>query len=123
MDYINADRINLGLKPLKMSTYYHELAEVRAYECSVEFSHTRPNGESWFSVIEESGKTFLRTCAGENLVKNFDQVLAAYQGLYNSQGHYDNMMDPDFVEVAIAIYWDENGVGYSAHLFFGETIS
>lgn len=129
LELMNADRAKAGLQPLKMSTYYHDCAEIRAEEAAEYFDHQRPNGQKWHTVFEENGKKPLGYSSGENLGTGFGRTITGVESIYNalyaSEGHRKNMMNPEFTEVAIAIYWDpqeNHPTGYCGtvvQLFFG----
>lgn len=113
LELINEGRAKEGLKPLKMNTYYHDLAEIRAEEATRVWSHTRPNGTKWWTVYEDAGRAALGYSVGENLATGFEQqygfttIKSVYDALYASEGHRANMMNPVYTEVALAIHWEE----------------
>lgn len=113
LELINEGRAKEGLKPLKMNTYYHDLAEIRAEEASIVWSHTRPNGTKWWTVYEDANRGALGYSVGENLATDFEQqygftmIKSVYEALYSSEGHRANMMNPVYTEVALAIHWEE----------------
>lgn len=113
LELINEGRAKEGLKPLKMNTYYHDLAEIRAEEASIVWSHTRPNGTKWWTVYEDANRGALGYSVGENLATGFEQqygftmIKSVYEALYASEGHRANMMNPVYTEVALAIHWEE----------------
>ena len=47
---VNSQRSANGLPALVWDNNLESAAAVRAQECSVSFSHTRPNGSSWYTV-------------------------------------------------------------------------
>ena len=55
VEQINACRTAEGLEPLSMSGYLCGIASVRAYEVSLSWSHTRPSGSGWQSVLSDYG--------------------------------------------------------------------
>lgn len=107
---MNEVREEAGLEALTMDEDLQEVAYTRAVECSEKFSHTRPNGQAWYTV---SGLT-----KGENLAhaRNYNQqkpenVVFAWT---LSQGHYANLVRGSFTSVGIAYYSAENGHTYIA---------
>lgn len=113
----NQERVRHGLKEL---TYGYELqnaADVRAYECSVKFSHTRPDGRSCHSVVEELDYYV----TGENLILADKQIASAEVMLAEwmaSEGHRANILLPDFTELAVGVC-EKDGVVYVAQIFLG----
>lgn len=114
---LNEERQSQGLNPLTLNMEAHAAAEVRAQEASIEWSHTRPNGTSCFTVLKEFGITYWT--AGENLAAGYQTGAALHNGWKNSPGHYENMMRPNFTSVAIAVYVAPNGYPYACELFLG----
>ena len=49
---INEERTKNGIGELKVNTILHKAARLRAIECLEKFSHTRPNGESYKSILQ-----------------------------------------------------------------------
>ena len=92
-------------------------ADIRARECAEQFSHTRPDGTSCFTVVEEIDYGVV----GENLIKA-DNPIATAKALVNSwmnsEGHRANILNADFTETAIGIYIND-GVTYGAQIFMG----
>lgn len=121
MDLINAERVKAGLEPLELDPRLCAITSMRAYECSILFEHTRPNGESCFSVMEEYGYMDYKYC-GENIlycsVGFFDA--ADMVGMWmESEGHRENILSEKFNEMGLAVY-EANGFYYAANLFTGD---
>ena len=114
---LNEERQSQGLTPLTLSMEAHAAAEVRAQEASIEWSHTRPDGTSCFTVLQEFGISYWT--AGENLAAGYQTGAALHNGWKNSPGHYANMMRGNFTSVAIAVYFAPNGYPYACELFLG----
>ena len=112
---LNEERQSQGLNPLTLNMEAHAAAEVRAEEASRNWSHTRPNGTSCFTVLAEFGITYWT--AGENLAMGYRTGAALHNGWKNSPGHYANMMGANFTSVAIAVYYTANGTPYATELF------
>lgn len=79
------------------------IAMQRAAELAVAFSHTRPNGESCFTLFEDNEYT----AAAENIAYGYDSaedVFVAWKEDdedHAGQGHRRNMLSGDFVAVGI----------------------
>lgn len=111
---VNAERVKEGLSPLTISQDLNTAAQKRAEETVEKFSHTRPNGSSCFSVLDELGITY--RCAGENIAfgqKTPEEVVTAW---LNSKGHRDNILSEDFTMLGIG-YYVSNGVTYWTQMF------
>ena len=98
---VNIERAQAGLKPLNQDEILTQAAETRCGEIINEFSHTRPDGSSCFTALQQAGASYNR--AGENIaIGQTDpaQVLAAWMG---SPGHRANIMDPRFSRIGVAV--------------------
>ena len=62
---VNAQRVAAGLAPLSLSSQLYVPAAQRARELSVNWSHTRPDGSGFETVLTQWGVSF--TAAGECL--------------------------------------------------------
>lgn len=107
---VNEQRINNGLNALSWNSNLEVIAAVRAEEASVSFSHTRPNGKAWYSVNSN-------IMAGENLAYGFDDAGSALTAWMNSPTHKENILWPEFNEIAIAVYVTDNGTYYWSQEF------
>lgn len=85
-DYINDYREQNGLEKLENDFSLVEPAMIRAAECSVNFSHIRPNTKSWSTVAD------WEEAVAENIAKGFSNPREATDGYYNSEGHRINML-------------------------------
>jgi len=113
VNLLNNLRESKGLQPLAWnpSSALQQAAELRAEELIEEFSHTRPDGSSCFTVLKDFGLIY-RTC-GENIAMGtYLSPKGATDLWINSPGHYRNMINPDFEEIGLAcckigdtVYW------------------
>lgn len=105
---VNEYRAEYGLAPLTVDSDLTAAACVRARECAVSFSHTRPDGSSWSTV---SSKT-----RGENIAMGYqtaEKVMAAWM---TSEGHRANILRESFTTIGVCAY-EEDGVLYWAQEF------
>ncbi|MDU6263484.1 MAG: CAP domain-containing protein [Anaerocolumna aminovalerica] len=112
---VNAERVKGGLHELTMSSALTAPANKRAQEIKTQFSHTRPNGTQWSTVLNEYGIS-VRT-AGENLAYGYNTPEAVVEGWMNSPGHRANIMNSNFNQIGIGVYKDSNGTVYCTQLF------
>ncbi|WP_313133523.1 CAP domain-containing protein [Anaerocolumna sp.] len=112
---VNIERTKGGLQELTMSSTLTAPANKRAQEIKTQFSHTRPNGTQWSTVLDEYGIS-VRT-AGENLAYGYNTPEAVVQGWMNSPGHRANIMNGNFNQIGIGVYKDSNGTVYCTQLF------
>lgn len=92
---VNKERAAAGLDPLAMDSRLLDVAmNVRAVECSVLFSHDRPNGQSCFTAAPD-------LMYGENIACGQSDPQAVMASWMNSSGHRANILDPDYTSIGI----------------------
>jgi uncharacterized protein YkwD len=114
LQLVNQERAKAGLSALTTNSTLQAAANLRAQETVQSFSHTRPNGTTFSTVLKEYGISY-RT-AGENIAygqKTPQEVVNAWM---NSSGHRANIMNANFGKVGIGVY-QKNGVIYWSQLF------
>ena len=110
---VNAERSRLGLGTLALNEKLDSAASIRGDEIVTLFSHTRPNGELYYTAVDASGYSY--SMVGENIcmtshvgsgsytaadkwVGSQSQIEAAAAWTFvlfkNSPGHYENMIKP-----------------------------
>ena len=83
-----------------------QVAMQRAAEIVVAFSHTRPDGSSWFTAFDEFVGTYYS--ASENIAIGYASAQDAFEGWrednedYSGQGHRRNMLSQDMTSIGIA---------------------
>ena len=105
---VNAERAKYGLSSLTVSDELTRAACVRASEIVRQFSHTRPDGSSCFTV---SGAAY-----GENIARgqsSADRVMAAWM---SSEGHRANILRESYGSIGVCAL-KVNGVIYWVQLF------
>lgn len=107
---VNDERERVGLKPLIWDSNLESTANVRAMECSQEFSHTRPNGSPWYTVNSD-------IMGGENLAFGYESANEVIRGWMGSASHRENILYISFDKIAISIYVDDDGVWYWSQEF------
>lgn len=112
----NAYRKEKGASDLKLDETLTKAAMVRALEMSYgnNLSHTRPNGDSCFSIFADFGYTY--SIAAENIAWGQSSATAATTWWRNSEGHYKNMVTPEFTKIGIGVM-KLNGKYYWVQLF------
>lgn len=87
-------------------------ADIRAQESAESFSHTRPNGTEFHTVLNEGGLEHFYSITGENLAMatyHLDDPGMAeflFEGWVESPGHYENLIEADFEELGVGVYYD-----------------
>ena len=93
---INKIRKDNNLNELNWDDNLYDSILIRAKEISEEFSHTRPDGSSCFTVSKQ--------LHGENIAKGYTSVDKVVEGWMNSPGHKENILRKDFKRTAIGYY-------------------
>ncbi len=104
MRLVNVEREKTGVAPLKYYYNGQAAADIRADEISQVFSHTRPNGESCFTVLED----YNYWAAGENIAYGYTTPEEVMNGWMNSDGHRSNILNPDYNCLIVGVkdgYW------------------
>ena len=118
LDQINGYREEAGLPPLSMDEGLCAVASVRAYEISVVWSHTRPDGRSYASVL--SDYSYNSSGAAENMIYtsgNGDAAKMVAKWM-SADKNCSTLMSGEFTTAGIGIY-RSGGVTYLANLLIG----
>ena len=115
---VNVERAKEGLAPLGTLSNLTQAAEVRAKEQLTLYSHDRPDGTSCFTVLGEYGVSY--RMAGENIAKGYTTPAAVVDGWMHSQGHRENILNPNFTHIGAATARKGNGTRYWVQLFIAQ---
>ena len=107
---VNSVRAANGLPALVWDNNLESTSAVRAQECSVSFSHTRPNGRPWYTVNSS-------IMGGENLAYGYYDANSAVNAWMDSPTHRENILWPEFTRIAISLYAADDGTYYWAQEF------
>lgn len=118
---VNEERVKNGRGKLTENKILHKAARLRAKECLEKFSHTRPNGQSYESILQGELE-YKWSHIGENIawewkspysVTDWTKVLTDKDMIYyaevffkrfkNSSVHYENMLYKDFTETGFGV--------------------
>ena len=117
LNFINKERSNAGLSALAMDDTMLEAAMLRAAECAVSYSHTRPNGSSALSVLPAAAGTVYRS---ENINignRGAEGTVATWMG---SEEHKNAILSNKYKSTGIGVFVC-NGYSYWVELFSSET--
>lgn len=103
-DLVNQERAKVGLSPLTFDAELSRAAQIRANEIKTKFSHTRPNGTSCFTVLDECGIDYWG--CGENIAYGDTTPAAVMEGWMNSPGHKANILNPNYTKIGVG--FDQN---------------
>ncbi len=120
----NRRRASQGLPPLRENGQLNGIARIRSQDMADHnyFAHTSPiTGDTAFSLMDAYGVPY--AWAGENLAKNnypdSECVAVADQALWDSPPHRENILNPHYTDVGIALVTDASGMHYFTIVFTG----
>ena len=102
LELVNVERRRHGLRPLAMAGDLADVAAQRAKEIERHFSHTRPNGRGFDSLLQYKGR-----CWGENIAAGSATPEAVVEQWMNSPGHRANILNGGFTELGVGYYYLE----------------
>lgn len=111
---INQKRKSKGIKSVKTDAKLQKAAMKRAKEIAKKFDHTRPNGSSCFTILEEYDINY-RTC-GENIAYGQPDAKSVMDAWMHSPGHRSNILNSSFGRVGIGLY-KKSGTCYWVQIF------
>lgn len=122
---INEARAEAGVSPLTFDYERQPCTDKRVQEITESFSHTRPDGTIYYTVLEELGYDMPGFC-GENIA-SFGKYTAEsdteygystlHEALIKSQAHKTNILGEDFKSVALS-FTIKNNYLYVVQMFF-----
>lgn len=118
LEQINLYRDEAGVAALSMNEGLCAVASVRAYEISVLWSHTRPDGRGYATVLSDYGYGYAD--AAENLiyVSGSGDAASMVAKWMSSEKNKNVLISESFAAAGIGIY-RANGVTYLANLLIG----
>ncbi len=115
IDLVNDERSKAGLSAVTEATDVSAAAAIRAQEITSNFSHTRPDGTYYNTVLDQSGISYWGS--GENIAYGQRTPAEVMNGWMNSQGHRANILNASYTKIGVAYYQNSNGVTYWVQLF------
>lgn len=112
---VNAARQDAGLSELELDADLCAAAQARAQEIAQSFSHTRPDGSSCFTILEEFGISY--RAAGENIAMGQRTPEEVIDGWMNSSGHRANILNGTFTSIGVGYYVDGAGAAHWVQIF------
>ena len=104
VQYVNRERASYGLDPLVADEDLRTLAYIRAKELVYLFSHTRPDGSTCFTILNEYGIPY--NTAGENIAGGSTTPEAVVDLWMNSEGHRANILSENYTKIGVGCYYD-----------------
>lgn len=112
---VNIERTSRGLNALTMPDDLTAVAKLRAKELETLFDHTRPDGRSCFTALDDAGIDYWM--CGENIAKGYASPQSVVNGWMNSKGHRENILNPRYKELGVGCYKDNAGRYCWAQMF------
>ena len=116
-DLTNAARVEHGLSVLTWDDQVKMTARDHSADMAVNhyFNHTNLEGLSPFDRMEEDNITF--RAAGENLAAGQMSSIFAHEGLMNSTGHRENILQTQFESLGVGVAFDSESKPYFTENF------
>lgn len=108
---INAMRMENGLEPLQTAPLLQEMCQGRADELTKSYSHSRANGDAWYTILTDYGID-TNCFAGENIAAGYDTPEGVVEGWMNSAGHRRNILNTNYEYFAVGVSYYENDPEY-----------
>lgn len=117
LEAVNAVRAEYGLAALSEMPELSEIAQQRARECASYFSHTRPNGTRWHTLLTEAG--LKRSVRAENIAYYYPTAKQALNSWMSDYSHRANILNAEAVYIGIG-YYNDGYNSYWVQIFLGE---
>lgn len=99
---VNVERAKEGLSPLRPDPVLMAAAQLRASELKVSFSHTRPDGRSCMTAMNDVGSDpYDLIRSGENIALGYPTPESVVNGWMNSPGHRMNILTGAFTVIGV----------------------
>ncbi|WP_294663671.1 CAP domain-containing protein [uncultured Ruminococcus sp.] len=106
IELVNTERAKEGISPLTKDTALTNLSNIRSKEAATLFSHQRPDGTSWSTVLKQNNVSY--TSAAENIAAGQNTPEAVVKEWMNSPSHRANIMNSEYNKIGVSCYVDQN---------------
>ena len=115
---VNEERAKEGLSPLTVDASAAQAAQVRAEELVELYDHTRPDGSSCFTALDQAGGSYWT--AGENIAVGYSSPASVVESWMNSPGHRANILSSSFTKIGVGYFHTDSGYrDYWTQMFLG----
>ncbi|WP_042346765.1 CAP domain-containing protein [Bacillus massiliigorillae] len=117
VELTNAERAKQGLKPLTLDVELSKVARIKSQDMKDKnyFDHNSPTYGSPFDMMKKFGISY--NYAGENIAQGQRSPEEVVKAWMNSQGHRENIMNPNYTHIGIGHVADNN---YWTQMFIGK---
>lgn len=98
----NKERLSCGLNPLSTFASLQDASDIRAVEIADYFSHTRPDGTSCGTVLDDYGIGW--NWRGENIAYGYGSAASVTNAWMNSDGHRANILNENYTHLGVGLY-------------------
>ncbi len=116
MELCNGQRVAVGARELVYDDSLAAVADIRAKELVIAFSHVRPDGSKALDMVPFGNGTRYK---GENIASGFGTPQRVVEGWMNSEGHRKNILNTNYSRIGVGYYVDETGYPYWVQIFAG----
>jgi len=116
INIVNRERASRGLPAYKVLPELMKAADIRVKETTRIWDHTRPDGRSGLTVIDDLGIGW--NALGENLAKGQTTPASAMNGWMNSNDHRASILSRDFQYIGVGFIKSGNQY-YWTQIFLG----
>ncbi len=106
LSLVNKQRTKRKRSKLKLDPKLCKAANKRAKEIAKVFSHSRPDGSDYFTVLDEY-KISYNTC-GENIAAGQPSAKDVMSSWMDSPGHKANILDKSYKKLGVGYYKKKN---------------
>lgn len=106
VELVNEQRAAAGVAPVEFNEDLFNASMTRAEEITQLFSHTRPNGEICFSILDGIG--YGNRWRAENIAAGSSTPEDTMNQWVNSEGHYENMIGENYTQIGVGFVYDPN---------------
>ena len=119
LQQINDIRTARGLPAMTEDNSLDATALIKANDMAAKnyFDHNAPDGTPWYDFIQKNRPGSERI--GENLAECFTDNTSTIAAWVKSEGHFKNMIGPDWTKFGTATVWDADRSCYLTVNHFG----
>lgn len=114
VELVNSERSAQKKSVVRSDDTLNAIAEQRAREIAVKFSHTRPDGTRCSSLLQENG--IVNVYAGENIAAGHKKAEDVMDTWMSSEGHRKNILNENYTRIGVGVY-ESDGYTYWVQIF------
>lgn len=103
---VNELRAEYGLNPVYVVPYLCDTARVRARECIQDFSHLRPDGSKFSSIIDDNLVPY--SVLFENIAAGYGTPEETMEQWKHSEKHFKTMLTPNITHMGVGVAYEQN---------------